>query len=107
MKTTESIISIANTFNAKAANLKDSQIYKSRFGRELREIAHEAIENPIIGTAAEIGEKYGMYCPGNYTKVADHSPEDVFVWAVAANKPFYVKTRRHDLSLTVIDQIVK
>lgn len=77
---------LASKYNTEVANLKDNQLYKSRHGEELRAAAAAAINNPIVCTAAEFGEKYGHLFPKthNWANVADHNPEDVFLWAFDA-----------------------
>lgn len=98
---------IARYYNTRVATLKDSQLYLSRQnGRELRALAAEAVETPIVGTAKEIGEKYGKYFNHvNWSKVADHDPEEVFVWAFDSSRPTYSTSSRQDINIVPIDVV--
>lgn len=68
--------------NERTASQKDWRLNAT--GKKLREIARNAIDYPIIGTAREIGDKLGTLDAWrtNWDKVADHHPDDVFVWAI-------------------------
>lgn len=79
-------IEVANKLNNEVANLSDNQIYVSRNGRGLREIARQAVANPIICTAREFGERYGRYFAAdvNWASVADHDADEVWLWALDA-----------------------
>ncbi|MDE5651300.1 MAG: hypothetical protein K2I35_09960 [Duncaniella sp.] len=104
--TTEEIYKIAEKYNQKTASLKDGEIYISRNGRELREFAKTAVNSPIIGTAKEIGEKFGHLLPGtNWESVADHAPEEVFVWAFDSSTPRYSVTKRNNIVIVPIGTI--
>lgn len=93
--------------NGKVASLKDHQLYKSLHGYELRQCAKEAIESPIVGTAKDIGERFGHLHPDYYRweRVADHDADDRFVWAFMSSKRAYAKTRREDIIITPICKI--
>lgn len=76
------VYAIAKIMNEHTASQKDWRLNAT--GRKLREIARNAIDFPIVGTAREIGDKFSsldLRCT-NWDKVADHRPEDVFVWAI-------------------------
>lgn len=98
---------IAKIYNNRVANLKDSVLFLSKNGRELRALAAEAVDTPIVGTAKEIGEKYGKYfsSTANWESVADHDPEDVFVWAFDSAKPSHSTSPRREISLVPIDVV--
>ena len=53
-------------------------------GKKLRDIAKEALKTPIVGTAAEIGERFKAFTEPwtEWTNVADHEPGEKFVWAI-------------------------
>lgn len=94
-------IEIATRHNAEVATLKDTQLYLSRNGIALRNAAKEAVEKPLICTAAEIGARFGKFFPHtNFSAVADHKPEEVFVWAFYAHK--CCGTRRRDIAIACI-----
>jgi len=81
------IFEIAAKYNAKVANLKDEELYKSHHGEELRAAAAAAIDKPIVCTAKEFGERYGKFfsATANWSSVADNDPEDVFVWCFSTS----------------------
>lgn len=94
-------IEIAAIHNAEVAALKDTQLYISRNGIALRNAAKEAIEKPLVGTASEIGARFGKFFPtANFAAVADHKPEEVFVWAFFTDKRY--NTRRRDITIACI-----
>lgn len=93
--------------NAEVAELADEQLYLSRAGRELREAAKEAVYSPIIATAPQIRERYGAWLEKsvigiNLDAVADHKPEDKFVWAFMADKG---ASRKYNISIAPITKI--
>lgn len=88
----------AKKYNVRVAALKDRELYLSRFGRELRAEAAAAIENPIVGTAAEIAERFGKYLHLS-GRVADHDADEVFVWAFNEESSLYSWTDRKNISI--------
>lgn len=68
--------------NRKSAEQEDWRL--SAKGKKLRDIAKEALKTPIVGTAAEIGARFKELTePWTvWTNVADHEPEEKFVWAI-------------------------
>lgn len=99
-------IEIATRINSKTANLTDAQLYISRNGRELRDIAREAVDSPIIGTAKQIGERFSKYFPTvDFSRVCDTDEDAIFVWALEANKNFRLATRRLNIVLLAVKQL--
>ena len=105
--TTAEAISFAAKRNAEVAALTDNQLYISRAGRELREAAKEAMYSPIIATAPQIRERYGKWLEKsvigiNLDAVADHKPEEIFVWAFMADKG---PAHKYNISIAPITKI--
>ena len=105
--TTAEAISFAAKRNAEVAALTDNQLYLSCAGRELRAAATAALEAPIIATAPQIRECYGVSLEKsvsgiNLDAVADHNPEDVFIWAFMADKG---ASRKRNISIAAIAKI--
>lgn len=100
-------ISFAAKRNAEVAALTDNQLYISRAGRELREAAKKAMHSPIIATAPQIRERYGKLLEKsvigiNLDAVADHKPEEIFVWSFFADKG---ASRKRNISIAAIAKI--
>ncbi len=99
------VYELASKYNKEVSNLKDNELYKSRHGEELRAAATAAINNPIICTAAEFGEKYGHLLPNtNWERVADHNPEDVFLWAFQSVGS-YMNTARKNINAVALYKV--
>lgn len=93
--------------NIEVANLNDSQLYLSRNGRELRDAAREAIETPIICTAAEFGCRFGHLFPAdrNWSHVADHDADEIFVWSFSVGAAPLHGSNRRPINATAITTI--
>lgn len=105
--TTAEAISFAAKRNAEVAALTDNQLYISRAGRELRAAATAALEAPVIATAPQIRERYGKLLEKsvigiNLDAVADHKPEEIFVWSFFADKG---ASRKRNISIAAIAKI--
>lgn len=100
------VYELASKYNTDVSNLKDNELYKSRHGEGLRAAAAAAINNPIVCTAAEFGEKYGHLFPktDNWERVADHNPEDVFLWAFA-EVGSYMNTARKNIHAVALYKV--
>lgn len=95
--TMNTVYEIAAKFNTKVANLKDDELYISRYGKELREAATAALKTPIVCTAKEFGERFGHLFPAStdWSRVADNAPEDIFVWCFSTSSSISNTRRKH------------
>lgn len=96
-------LEIASRKNHEVAALRDDQIFVSRKGRERRAAALAATESPIIGTASEIGERYGHLFASDYNwrAVADHAADEVFIWSFDCATPN--RWGRRDIDIAAIE----
>lgn len=76
-------LEIASNTLTKIANMKDWQV-PSKGARSVRELARTLSPEEFIGTICEMVEKFPTLFSKftNTVSVADHEPEDRFVWVI-------------------------